>query len=143
MKPFNLIECIENDGIAIDRQGNRYKFAQIIPGEKLIEFRIDGGCPYFYLLDGRLNHQELIPEDKTLFLPEPGELYDPFDIAKYATGKYAVTTRKGKRVGELAIMPGKYPIRTIIDGHCEQYKLNGFYSFDNTPHPMDLVLRNK
>lgn len=142
MKPFDLVECIKNGGHAIDLSGNEYKLVEVIPETGSLKFIQNNKHPYYYYLDGCLKCQEQIPDDRTLYIPGPGDVCEPFSIAKYVTGKYEITTRKGCPVGNLVISTGNYPIETMVNGNTERYRLDGTYC-DESPHHMDLVLRKK
>lgn len=142
MKPFDLTECIKNGGYAVDKSGNKYNFVEVVLATASLKFIQNDEYTYYYYLDGRLNCQEIIPEDMTLYLPEPGDEYEPFDIAKYVTGEYEIRMRCGYCVSNLAISTGNYPIETMINGSAERYRLDGTYC-DEPNHYMDLVLRKK
>lgn len=142
MKPFDLVECIKNGGNAVDKSGNKYKFVEIITETGSMKFIQNDKYPYYYHLNGRLNCQEIISEDRTLYLPEPSDEYEPFDLQKYMAGGYTVVTRGGKRVGTIHINPGPQPLECVVDGKTMSYSINGYY-IDWNPTLSDLMLVKK
>lgn len=142
MKPFDLVECIKNGGHAVDKSGCNYRLVDINIITKSLKFMRKGEHTFYYYLDGRLNCQEIISEDRTLYLPEPSDEYEPFDLQKYMAGGYTVVTRGGKRVGTIHINPGPQPLECVVDGKTMSYSINGYY-IDRNPTLSDLMLVKK